>query len=288
MTPTTAFTIDRKSFADSVGKVARSLPVRPPVPVLGGILAEVDALGVTLTVTDYEVLARTFATADVEHPGRFLVLGEHLARIARHLPGDTVRVECDGRNVTIASGQTRFTLLTMPTEDYPDMSEVGPDSTCRAVDMDSAKPATADGHERGLYAKRGLATVKMWRAPGRASRLYEPTDLQPGTWITWERHSVTRYYGPKGTMTHSSGLGGCGLAALGMGCCGRRALALAGLGVDPPSAFQPRARRADGDRVRGHQGGRLGGRLSLLTEKPPDDVRGLPHWNALTEQITEC
>jgi hypothetical protein len=216
MTPTTAFTIDRKSFADSVGKVARYLPVRPPVPVLGGILVEVDALGVTLTVTDLENTARTFATADVEQPGRFLVLGEHLTRIVRNLPDGLVRVECDGRGVTLASGTATFRLLTMPTEDYPDMSEVidqwrnidamdgNPDApTCRVVDMEGVKPAPADGHERGLYAKRGLATTKMWRSPGRASRLYEPTDLQPGAWITWTRDNITRYYGPKGTMTHS-------------------------------------------------------------------------------------
>ena len=214
MDRTAAFTIDRKSFATEVGKVARYLPERPRVPVLGGVLVEVDALGATLTVTDYEQLARTFAAADVETPGRFLVLGVHLARIARNLPADTVRVECNGRDVTIASGTATFRLLTMPEQDYPDMSKVveqwqeidaeGDAPTCRVVDMDTVKPRSADGHERGLYVKRGLATVKMWRAPGHATRLYEPTDLQPGAWITWTRNVITRHYGgPDGTMTHS-------------------------------------------------------------------------------------
>jgi DNA polymerase-3 subunit beta len=109
------FTVDQKSFADAVGNVARLLPKDHPVPVLGGILAEVDALGVTLTVTDYEVLARTFVTADVDQPGRFLVLGTYLAPVTRHLPDGPVRVECDGRNIVLTSGRVKCTLLLMPT-----------------------------------------------------------------------------------------------------------------------------------------------------------------------------
>jgi hypothetical protein len=197
MTPTASFTIDRKTFATAVGKVARYLPERAPAPVLYGILFEVDALGVTLTVTDLEHTARTFAAADVAAAGRFLALGKHLARIARNLPDGPVRVECDGAFVTIVGGTATFCLLTMPQQDFPDMSSVD------SVAMDRVKPAAADRHERDQYKRRGLETVKMWRTPGRVSRLYEPADLQPGAWITWERSIVTRYYGPQRTMTHS-------------------------------------------------------------------------------------
>lgn len=36
------FRVAREDFADSVAWVARSLPSRPPVPVLGGVLLAAD------------------------------------------------------------------------------------------------------------------------------------------------------------------------------------------------------------------------------------------------------
>ena len=36
------FRVDRDVLADAVAWVARSLPARPPVPVLGGVLLEAD------------------------------------------------------------------------------------------------------------------------------------------------------------------------------------------------------------------------------------------------------
>jgi hypothetical protein len=180
--PVAAFTADRKSFADAVGKVARFLPARCPVPVLRGILLTAEALGVELLATDYDDTARLFVAAEVDRPGRFLLDGAALARIVRNLPGDTVRVEVDGATAMVTSGAAMFRLLTMPTEDYPDMSAVD------SVELDGVKPIGADGRERELNARRGLDAVKMWRAPGAARKLYAPTDLAPGAWITWTRH----------------------------------------------------------------------------------------------------
>jgi hypothetical protein len=209
---TTAFTVDRRTFYEAAGRVARYVPEKAPVPVLQGILLEVDALGVTLTATDYEDVARLFFAADVDLPGRFLIPGPLLARILYRLPdgeGD-VRVECNDRDVTVAVGKAKFrsrvkfTLLTMPTEDFPDMDAViehwrdldardgDPDApTCRVADMDGVKPAGGD--PQGLYYKRGLATMKLWKSPRPTKKApYSPTGLQVGTEITWTRTTNTR------------------------------------------------------------------------------------------------
>lgn len=37
------FRVDRTELADAVGRAARALPGRTPVPVLGGLLLETDA-----------------------------------------------------------------------------------------------------------------------------------------------------------------------------------------------------------------------------------------------------
>lgn len=184
--PVTAFTVDRKAFADAVGKVARFAPEQPPVPVLRGILLDAEALGVELTATDYADTAHLIVAAEVSQPGRFLLDGALLARILRNLPADTVRVEVDNSSATITSGRVTFRLLTMPTEDYPDMSEVP------SVELDGVRPVGPGARENRLeHSRRAGRPLKLWRAPRATREPYEPTDLAPGAWITWTRHTRT-------------------------------------------------------------------------------------------------
>jgi DNA polymerase-3 subunit beta len=84
------FRVERDSLADGVAWVARSLPARPPVPVLGGVLLEVgggvDGQAVTVSGFDYEVSARVDIEASVGASGRALVSGRLLADITKALP----------------------------------------------------------------------------------------------------------------------------------------------------------------------------------------------------------
>ncbi len=117
--------VERDSLADAVAWVARSLPARPPVPVLGGVLLEAGsgADGESLAVSgfDYEVSARVGLPATVGASGRVLVSGRLLADITRALPAQPVDVTVDGSRVAISCGSVRFSLPTMPVEDYPQL-----------------------------------------------------------------------------------------------------------------------------------------------------------------------
>jgi DNA polymerase-3 subunit beta len=114
------FRVDRDVLAEAVTWTARSLPTRPPVPVLAGVRLEADSSGVVqLSSFDYEVSARSEITADVSEPGTVLVSGRLLAEISRALPAKPVDVVLDGSKVSVTCGASRFTLLTMPVEDYP-------------------------------------------------------------------------------------------------------------------------------------------------------------------------
>jgi DNA polymerase-3 subunit beta len=114
------FRVDRDVLAEAVTWTARSLPTRPPVPVLAGVRLEADSSGVVqLSSFDYEVSARSEITADVGEPGTVLVSGRLLAEISRALPAKPVDVVLEGTKVNVTCGASRFTLLTMPVEDYP-------------------------------------------------------------------------------------------------------------------------------------------------------------------------
>jgi DNA polymerase-3 subunit beta len=114
------FRVERDVLAEAVTWTARSLPTRPPVPVLAGVRIEATADGVlNLSSFDYEVSARSDIPAEVETPGTVLVSGRLLADISKALPAKPVDVDVDGTKVVLTCGASRFTLLTMPVDDYP-------------------------------------------------------------------------------------------------------------------------------------------------------------------------
>ena len=85
------FRVDRDVLADAVAWAARSLPVRPSVPVLSGLLIEASDEGLVLSTFDYETSARATLSAEVADEGRALVSGRLLADICRSLPGQAGR-----------------------------------------------------------------------------------------------------------------------------------------------------------------------------------------------------
>lgn len=112
--------VERDVLAEAVTWAARALPSRPPVPVLAGLLLDASPEGVLrLSSFDYEVSARVEVSAEVLDGGTVLVSGKLLADICRSLPGKPVDVATDGSRVSLTCGASRFTLLTMPVEEYP-------------------------------------------------------------------------------------------------------------------------------------------------------------------------
>ena len=113
--------VERDTLADAVAWAARTLPARPSLPVLAGLVLTADSQGLTLSSFDYEVSARVMINADVEIPGTTLVSGRLLADIARSLPGVPVTLVSEGTRIVITCGRSSFTLPTLPVEDYPQL-----------------------------------------------------------------------------------------------------------------------------------------------------------------------
>jgi DNA polymerase-3 subunit beta len=112
--------VERDGLADAVAWVARSLPSRPPVPVLGGVLLDAESEeSLTVSGFDYEVSAQVGVPAQIADAGRALVSGRLLADITKALPNHPVEIAVDGSRMMISCGSARFSLPTMPVEDYP-------------------------------------------------------------------------------------------------------------------------------------------------------------------------
>ena len=151
--------VERDVLADAVAWAARTLPSRPSLPVLAGLVLTADADVLTLSSFDYEVSGRVEIEADVAEPGTTLVSGRLLADIARSLPGAPVTLETEGTRLAIACGRSSFTLPTLPVEDYPQLpvmpttsGTVGGSAFASAV----AQVAVAAGRDDTLPTLTGI------------------------------------------------------------------------------------------------------------------------------------
>jgi DNA polymerase-3 subunit beta len=150
--------VERDVLAEAVAWTARALPARPAVPVLAGI--RLQAAGdLTLSSFDYDVSAQATVPVAVEEDGDLLVSGRLLAEITRSLPARPVEISSDGARATLTCGSATFTLLTMPSEDYPSLppmppaaGSIGSDAFASAV----SQSATAAGRDDTLPALTGV------------------------------------------------------------------------------------------------------------------------------------
>ena len=118
------FQVNRDVFSEAVSFAVKLLPQRTTQPILSGVLLEAGGSSLTLSSFDYEVSSRTEITAEVDDDGTALVSGRLLADIASRLPNAPVVFETSDGKILVSCGSARFTLLSMPVEEYPTLPQV--------------------------------------------------------------------------------------------------------------------------------------------------------------------
>lgn len=154
------FRVERDAFADAVAWAARTLPQRTQLPVLSGLRLDVGTdQQLRLSGFDYEVSADARLEVAAAEAGSVLVPGRLLADIVRSLPGQPVDLATDASRVTLTCGSARFTLPTLPLEEYPSLPEmpeaagsIGSDAFAAAV----SSVAVAAGRDDTLPVLTGV------------------------------------------------------------------------------------------------------------------------------------
>jgi DNA polymerase-3 subunit beta len=118
------FRVERDALADAVAWTAKSLPNRPSVPVLAGVMLRVTDGQLGVSGFDYEVSSQVSVDVQGDADGAALVSGRLLAEITKALPAKPVDIAAVGSHLELVCGSARFTLPTMPVEDYPTLPEM--------------------------------------------------------------------------------------------------------------------------------------------------------------------
>ncbi len=119
------FSLQREVLLKPLAQVVNVVERRQTLPVLANLLARVEGELLSLTGTDLEVemVART-RVEDAE-PGETTIPARKLFEIVRALPdGSKVTISQSGDKVTVSAGRSRFTLASLPANDFPALDEV--------------------------------------------------------------------------------------------------------------------------------------------------------------------
>jgi DNA polymerase-3 subunit beta len=93
---------------------------RQTLPILANVLVSASPDQLMLTATDLEVELRTHATAQCDGQAEFTLPARKLIDICKALPdGADIEIAIDGEKATLRSGRGRYTLGTLPAQDYP-------------------------------------------------------------------------------------------------------------------------------------------------------------------------
>src|SRR5438045_9593160 len=90
------FRVERDALADAVAWTAKSLPSRPSVPVLAGVMLCVADNRLQVSGFDYEVSSQVTVDVHADADGAALVSGRLLAESTKALPGRPVDVAAAG------------------------------------------------------------------------------------------------------------------------------------------------------------------------------------------------
>ncbi|MCB2088253.1 MAG: DNA polymerase III subunit beta [Sphingomonadaceae bacterium] len=115
-------TIERANLLRSLSHVQSVVERRNTIPILSNVLIDADANGaVKVMATDLDLqVVENMSAAAVESPGSTTVSAHLLFDIARKLPeGSQVVLETADNRMAIKAGRSRFSLPTLPRDDFP-------------------------------------------------------------------------------------------------------------------------------------------------------------------------
>ncbi|MGO4774164.1 DNA polymerase III subunit beta, partial [Lysobacter sp. 2RAB21] len=119
------FSLQREVFLKPLAQVVNVVERRQTLPVLANLLVQVKDGQLSLTGTDLEVEMISRVAVEDAKDGETTIPARKLFEIIRALPdGSKVTVSQTAEKITVQAGRSRFTLASLPANDFPSIDEV--------------------------------------------------------------------------------------------------------------------------------------------------------------------
>jgi DNA polymerase-3 subunit beta len=118
-------TVERAALLKSLGHVHRVVERRNTIPILANVLIRAEGSKLSFKATDLDLEITETIAAEVSPGGSTTVPAHMFYEIVRKLPeGTQVVLEGTGDRavLTLRAGRSRFTLQTLPENDFPDLA----------------------------------------------------------------------------------------------------------------------------------------------------------------------
>lgn len=116
-------TIERAALLRALSHVQSVVERRNTIPILSNVLMQAEGTRLGLAATDMDIAIVENAPASVGVDGATTAPAHTLYDIVRKLrDGAQVELDKTGDQLVLSSGRSRFTLQTLPTEDFPIMT----------------------------------------------------------------------------------------------------------------------------------------------------------------------
>ncbi|RYE03155.1 MAG: DNA polymerase III subunit beta, partial [Sphingomonadales bacterium] len=118
-------TIERATLLRGLSHVQSVVERRNTIPILSNVLLEAQASGaLRLMATDLDLQIDETIAAAVDQPGATTISAHTLFDIVRKLPeGSQVELSAAEGRITVNAGRAKFTLATLPRDDFPMIAE---------------------------------------------------------------------------------------------------------------------------------------------------------------------
>src|SRR6202171_2848881 len=118
-------TVERAQLLKSLGHVHRVVERRNTIPILGNVLVRAENAQLSLKATDLDLEVTETLPAETATGGSTTVPAHMFYAVVRKWPeGAQIMLEGDGDRSVLAirAGRSRFTLQTLPENDFPDLA----------------------------------------------------------------------------------------------------------------------------------------------------------------------
>jgi len=119
------FSLSRESLLKPLLLVSGAVERKSTLPILGNILMDVSGQSLTLTATDLELEMVSYTQVDnMGEDGKITVPAKKLLDICKSLPEDSILAfESESDSIKISTGRSRYSLVTLPATDFPNIEE---------------------------------------------------------------------------------------------------------------------------------------------------------------------